>query len=544
MINSEFLTEPLTHFIPAVLLYAELHFRFKWMGSRYFQKEPEILADLPVRIEPKSEIPILLIIKDSHLFPITLKYVEVVIFKSSKIIQSHTFQYNTQLNINWWDDTIKLDPDGISGDIEINVEFMCKINGQDKNCTIHNYPLCTHDKLKTYISNYPYPNNGNVLYGDIHYHSNLTEDMVEFGAPLKATLTMAESMGLDFYCNTDHSYDLDDLPGSWTETDPALAKWKSSREEIKRLNNRNPGKSFIIPSEELSLHNQDGRNVHALILNNSKFLPGSGDGAEEPFNFHADYNTKTVHDSLANESLCIAAHPFNIVPLVQWFFVKRGKWQLKDIVEDNIAGIQIINGALDEGYYEGLEIWKKLLLGGYKKFIYAGNDAHGNFNIFRQIKTPMLSLYEKKEQLFGEFRTGVHINGENRAIESVVTSMKNGNCFVTNGPFINLTCQNNGQICEMGSAVRSNYGIITVSIISTPEFGMIKKMIIKKGVVGENKELDCFTIMNPREYKLLKDFEINSDHNCYFRCEVEIESKPDARIFALSNPIWFSPKNN
>ena len=47
------------------------------------------------------------------------------------------------------------------------------------------------------------------------------------------------------------------------------------------------GKSFIIPSEELSLHNQDGRNVHALILNNANFLPGQGDGAEEAFNFYS-----------------------------------------------------------------------------------------------------------------------------------------------------------------------------------------------------------------------------------------------------------------
>ena len=54
-----------------------------------------------------------------------------------------------------------------------------------------------------------------------------------------------------------------------------------------------------------------------------------------------------------------------------------------------------------------MKIWIRLLLDGYHKFIYAGNDAHGNFNMYRQIKTPMLSLYEKKEQLFGEFRTGV-----------------------------------------------------------------------------------------------------------------------------------------
>ena len=73
MINSDFLIEPFAQIIPTVLLYAELHFRFKWTGSRYFQKEPEILADLPIRIEPENDIPILLIIKDAHLYPIILR---------------------------------------------------------------------------------------------------------------------------------------------------------------------------------------------------------------------------------------------------------------------------------------------------------------------------------------------------------------------------------------------------------------------------------------------------------------------------------------
>ena len=95
--------------------------------------------------------------------------------------------------------------------------------------------------------------------------------MVEYGAPLKETLLISEAMGLDFFCNTDHSYDLDDKIGSWIETDPELTKWNHSRKEIKELNNNVRIKSFIIPSEELSLHNSLGKNIHALILNNSNF---------------------------------------------------------------------------------------------------------------------------------------------------------------------------------------------------------------------------------------------------------------------------------
>ena len=312
--------------------------------------------------------------------------------------------------------------------------------------------------------------------------------------------------------------------------------------EINKINNDNPGKSFIIPSEELSLHNQDGRNVHALILNNSHFLPGQGDGAEEAFNFYADYNTKTVHASLDENSLCIAAHPFSPVPLLQWFFVKRGKWLLKDILENNLAGLQIVNGDIGRGYQYGIKIWIRLLLDGYHKFIYAGNDAHGNFNMYRQIKTPMLSLYEKKEQLFGEFRTGVFT--KNRDINSVISSMKNGNCFVTNGPFINLTFENNGSIHEMGSVISSNLGSFKISIISTSEFGKIKDITLIKGIIKEQKENNFFTILNYGDYELEKYIEINIESECYFRCIVELESISSKKIFELTNPIWLKPKLN
>jgi len=544
MINSEFIIEHFALLSPMVIMYAELHFRFKWTNSRYFQREPEILADLPIRIEPGNNIPILLIIKDAHIFPIDLIKVEIKIIKNNKIIITKIFSYNSNINSSWWDDTITISPIGISGDVEINVKFSYKVNGKSKNCTIHNYPLSTHNNLKTHISDFPYPNDGNVLYGDLHYHTNLTEDKVEFGAPLKSTLIAAEALGLDFYCNTDHSYDLDDIPGSWTETDPNLEKWNKSRLEINKINNDNLGNSFIIPSEELSLHNKDGRNVHALILNNSQFLPGQGDSAEEPFYFYADYNTKTVHDSLDENSLCIAAHPFSPVPILQWLFVKRGKWFLKDILENNLAGIQIVNGDIGKGYQDGIKIWIKLLLDGYRKFIYAGNDAHGNFNIYRQIKTPMLSLYEKKEQLFGEFRTGVFTKNKARDINSVISSMKNGNCFVTNGPFINLTFEKNGSTFEMGSVISSNAGSFKISIFSTSEFGKINNITLIKGDIKKKKEIDYFKIINYQKYKLEQYIEVNIENEYYFRCMVELESISDKKVFALTNPIWIVPKFN
>ena len=216
-----------------IVLYAELHYKFKWFGSRYFQNEPEILADLPYRVEPEKKIPILLLIKDSNHFPIILNMVSIHIFQSNNKLHSESHTFNESINNRWWSKTIFIDTKSIKGDVNIKVEFYYIINGEEKRCITHNYPQSKINYLNTFISNYKYPKKKHTYYGDLHYHTNLTEDMVEFGAPLEATVITAEALGIDFFCNTDHSYDLDDKEGSWTETDPKLIKWNESREDIK-----------------------------------------------------------------------------------------------------------------------------------------------------------------------------------------------------------------------------------------------------------------------------------------------------------------------
>ena len=102
-----------------------------------------------------------------------------------------------------------------------------------------------------------------------------------------------------------------------------------------------------------------------------------------------------------------------------------------------------------------------------------------------------------------------------------------------------MTCHVNGSIHEMGSTIQTNNGLINIYIISTPEYGKIKKMVIKKGILGHNSEIDCFATINPEKYELDKTFEVYADSNCYYRCEVELESNGPVKRFALTNPIWF-----
>ena len=519
-----------------ILLYAELHYKFKWIGSRYFQKEPEILADLPYRVEPDKKIPILLLIKDSNQFPILLDFVSVDIFQLNNKVLSKKYTFKETLNTHWWNKTLYVEKNNIKGNIDIEVSFFYIINGKKKKCITHNYPQAHTNKLNTYISNYKFPRCSKTYYGDLHYHTNLTEDMVEFGAPLDSTAITAEALGVDFFCNTDHSYDLDDKIGSWTETDPDLIKWNKSRDEIKNINNDPAYTSLIIPSEELSLHNYKGKNIHALILNNNIFLPGEGDGAEKPFNFKSTYNTNTVFEKIEKNALCIPAHPFNRVPSLQQFFFKRGVWENKDINSNKIPGFQILNGEYDSNFINSMNIWINLLLKGVKKYIYAGNDAHGNFNIYRQIKTPMLTLSEKKAQMFGYYRTGVF--SENLNINSIIKSMKSGSCFITNGPYLKFSTSIKSKQYMSGSVIRNNTAEIHLHAISSPEFGLIKKIIIIKGIIGEAHEEVCLVIKPNNKYECKLDYNIFIENKCYYRTRIDVISKKTP-IFALSNPIWY-----
>ncbi len=511
-----------------------MHFRFRIPFSLYYKKEPEILADIPHRIDPKKNIPIVLLIKDSDKYQIQLKYVRVTITQNKNIIYQNKTELNIKLSQHWWFRTLLVPRKNMNGHIEICVEFNYTIDGKTRTCTNHNLKLLSPSPLKVYLSEDSYPSCKDVQWCDLHYHSNYTEDMVEFGAPLESVIDISKSMGIHSVGCTDHSYDLDDAPDSWIETDPDLHKWTKFQTEVDRINKNNES-TFIIPGEELSLHNSKNRNVHLLVLNNKSFLLGQGDSAERPFNFYSEHNVDSVEDHLDRNTLCIAAHPCAPIPLAQRLLVKRGKWNTDDLCKSYVSGMQILNGSLDEGFNRGKHKWISLLLDGCKKFIYAGNDAHGNFNKFRQIETPMLSLKEKDEQIFAECRTGYYPEIPQN-VNSAIKTLKAGNCFITNGPYINIHFTKDEQTYTMGSKVYANNGTIEIEAKSNVEFGKITKVSLYQGIIGQKSELLIF-VENIGSLDYQKKINLSISENSYFRAEIESFNYRGQRI-ALTNPIW------
>ena len=64
-------------------------------------------------------------------------------------------------------------------------------------------------------------------------------------------------------------------------------------------------------------------------------------------------------------------------------------------------------------------------------------------------------------------------------------------------------------------------------------------MVIKKGILGQNIEVDWFVEIDTNKYELDNKLKISVDSNCYYRCEVELNSNDNIKRLALSNPIWF-----
>jgi hypothetical protein len=226
---------------------------------------------------------------------------------------------------------------------------------------------------------------------------------------------------------------------------------------------------------------------------------------------------------------------------MQKIFFKRGIWNKMDLLPSKMVGLQILNGSIDDIFYKSMLIWKQLLLSGIIKYIYAGNDAHGNFNIYRQISIPMFSIKEKKDQIFGYFRTGVITGKARKSVETTIENLRKGNCFITNGPLLKISFFKGNKIYNMGSTAIEKEGIIKIQVKSSFEYGKIKNIVLKRGIIGHKKEINQLNINNINKYEINYDFKIYTSSKCYYRCEAEFIKKEKENVIALTNPIWLNP---
>lgn len=523
-----------------LVLYAETHYRFRYFFSYLRKSEPEIVADAPFRIEPEKDIPLLLLIKDSHQFPCVLLGVDVAIAQDGKNVSRQSLLPRpVVLQNKWWWRVYNIPRQQLHGWIEMNVTLAIEVAGEHRVFHNDNYRTSSREPLKIFLADSALPRLGGMALGDIHTHSNYTDDQVEYGAPVGAAATLAKALGLSFFAVSDHSYDLDDNLHNYLQNDSSLPKWHSLRKEVKKINQREKPFTILI-GEEVSCRNRNGTNVHLLILGTKSFFHGSGDSAELWLRTRSESSIREILERI-DPGIALAAHPLEPVPFLQKLLLRRGMWGNADLQNPNLLGMQLLNGDTGEGFIRGIQKWKELLLSGRRVLIFGGDDAHGNFNRFRQIRIPFFSIHENMQHLFGRMRTAVFLDKEPEET-TILQALMKGASVVTDGPVGSLRAVDiYGKTIRSEKPIRCKSARFLLSGRSTAEFGIIQKILLFSGRLGGKHEDILFESDHQRlQFDITLPMEIRG--RGYVRMEVHTSSSgtfDNHRHFCLTNPIWF-----
>lgn len=471
------------------LLYVETHYRIGRLPSRYFRRRAEILFDLPHRLAPGRELPLLLLIKDADRYPVELLEIRIVMTRGKEILCSESIPLGGErVGQSLWWRTFPLPLPPVHGALQVTPMLLCRQAGRLRQVRVDNYPTLRHAPLQLWHDAAELPGTGRWCFGDLHYHSHLTADQVEFGAPPEAAAAAATAMGLDFFAVTDHSYDLDDLWDDYLQRDAALGKWRWLLEFTRGWNEagRQP---VILAGEELSAGNSRGRNVHFLLLNEPEFFAGWGDSAEHWLRCRPQWRIAEVLERLQDTSLAFAGHAESRPPRLQRLLLGRDHWRAADYAHPRLDGVQMWNSLQDASLERGLAVWRRLLLSGRRPVLIGGNDAHGDWGRWRQIAFPHLALKEKEEHLFGQVRTGIVRPAGRLTPAALLQALKDGRCLVTSGPaaWLELTTRE-GAIFTLGDTCTMPPLAWSVRAESTATFGPLESVTLCIGDTAEKKE--------------------------------------------------------
>jgi histidinol phosphatase-like PHP family hydrolase len=477
--------------IPFMMLYAEIHFRFfRFFPSFLFRRQPEIVFDCPRRLGPEMDLPISLTIHDCIRFPINLKEVSISVSAPSfpaKVFSfsdfhNHELKHSLQQNLRTF--IFPIPRDGLSdGEMYINAKAVIQDCKKREHIILNdNIPTSSRLSFLCTVSSEVLPASHLCSYGDFHVHSSFSESHVEFGPPIEATSRTAAACGLDFINVTDHSYDLSCEPNNYLKTDPSMKRWNAFLHES---NNAFP--SIVMRGEEVSCLNSNNQVVHLCGSYLTDFIPGSLDGARGNFEATKQLTIKEAVGEIHHQNgIAFAAHPGSQKTLMQSIFLRRGHWNEIDCT-NTLDGFQAYNGSFSSSWERAIILWKRMLAKGQRVPLLAGNDAHGDFNRYRSIKTPFLSIYESTERYFGNGKTGIYARCSSD--EEIKNAILKGKSFVTNGPYVSI----NSDTSETSSVINNSglpFGSTSffAHCISTVEFGRIYKLIIYGLHIQEKKE--------------------------------------------------------
>jgi hypothetical protein len=443
-----------------------------------------------------------------------------------------------------WDKVFSLEVKrNYSGDVHLDTSFEIEKDGVGRSILNHNYRGTARSPLKIHIAEQSLPAMPNWYYGEAHCHTIHTASQIEFGAPLEATVRMAEAIGLSWLAVTDHSYDLDDIYDDTSQNDGKMLKWHMLQEEIEDINRS--ATCQILAGEEISCGNRKKKNVHVLAYGIRNFIPGSGDGAEPMFRTTPELTIKQVLDRIKGDGgVAIAAHPAERFTWGERFLLRRGYWSDDDASNPDLHGYQFWNGKQNKAFREGYRQWVRMLLNGRRISMIGGDDSHGDFNIFRQIRIPLLSMTRSQDRAFGQIRTCLFCpGGQDKA--GILNALRQGQVTVTSGPFTTgSVCNEKGKRVSIGGRISGEHLSLHIQVLSTPEFGDIEEVVLHEGNLrSRTEQVRRFSGRSdfPQAQRVdLKDIPVPLYAPGYVRWEAR--SKKGAILYhAYANPIWIEP---
>ncbi|MBD3180735.1 hypothetical protein GF312_00485 [Candidatus Poribacteria bacterium] len=523
-----------------VYCYAEIHYTF-FGYSIINRKYPEILADAPWRLDEGKSLPIACLVKDANIYPTKLRSIMASYSTPDGEIYRKQILSEKPVRINkhYWHTLAFLDiPKGAVGNIKVNVDmdFTCK--GIKRKATSDNLPGLSHKPFNIFVSPYKLPSFDGWYYGDGHYHTHMSHNQVEFGAPLDIASEMGKAIGIQWVIASDHSYDLDRAMGKLFEHDPKLPRWQKLHDDAKIINSKD--KEFVVlPAEEVSCGNYKKYNIHLIALNTSQFIPGKGDGVKRGLNKRPDLSLRQCLNRINDQDgFAYAAHPEEGNGYLGKLLLNRDYWRNPDYDQGGYTGLQFWNGYQGKPFRKGYKKWVELLLEGRKLFVLGGNDAHGDFNRCRKVRYPNTKLDETYDHIFGKVRTYANCGG-NLSQEGVLEALRNGRTIVTNGPILLIEARRGNHSADIGEEITGKIQEIKIKASSSKEFGPIDRIKLYKGDCVEKVEkVSRVFIPEKDEYELVYKCNINQKNRGYIRAEA-FSSARGYKYMCMTNPVWF-----
>ncbi len=464
--------------------------------------------------------------------------------------------------------------------------------------------------LRVRLNSPPLPQIPNWYRGDVHYHSAFTDNPAERGHPLNVTKQAALQAGLNWILLTDHSTDLD--PEKYAAELREVAKYRDGRflfirgEELTVASGKTTMLSTVhlvaIPSPD-----DPDKGFPTPASSAPVILTGDGSLASPALPLN-----EALQRIVAAGGFAYAAHPYDpISPLLgggSWDidldFLAPGQKQLRSglvgLEPWNRATTQTADNAQDPfclhrdadpsacfqpdkeaNHYtrleRGIELgWRPLLVKGlslqagtrespgFKVFLAAGSDAHGDFNYeatkdvvdFLSKPARGLSGYAEDNAL-GKLSTVVYCPaGMGRRGENVLQALRAGRSVLSDGPLLVAGFDSNasGSLDDpedvgIGQEISSPLKALPplqLYWVSSQEFGPLESLRLLVGSDSGESKPEEITFPSVKglaseglyPVDLQKRLEKASGVWGYVRLEARTRNSAGEEFRCYTNPIW------